>query len=67
MLESMLGVGVRVELLIFDWGVYFDAAVASLMVMEDLEVFEDGVGEFDPVLPSLPVQKFDLHPAQTIR
>ena len=36
-------------------------AESSLTVVEDLEVFEHGVGEFDRSAPPLPVEQFDLH------
>ena len=37
-------------------------AVATLAVMEDLEVFEDGVGELDAGPPAVSVEQLDLHP-----
>jgi hypothetical protein len=36
--------------------------VASLPIVEDLKVLEDGVGQLEPRVPPLPVQQFDLHP-----
>ena len=35
--------------------------MASLAVVEDLEVLGDRVGELDPGAPSLSVQEFDLY------
>ena len=35
--------------------------VASLTVVQDLEVLEDRVGWFGSCLPALPVEQFDLH------
>jgi hypothetical protein len=56
-------VGVRVEVFIFDRGEHPECAVASLTVVEDLEVFEDRVGEFDACPPALTVEQLGLHSA----
>ena len=53
---------VVVDSLVFDRCSHSQAGVASLAVVEDLEVFEDGVGQFDTGPPPLTVEKFDLHP-----
>ena len=50
-----------VEFFIFDWCEHVEAGVASAAVVEDLDVFEDGVGELDPGFPAARVQEFDLH------
>jgi len=39
-----------------------EAAVASLPVVEDFQVLEDRVGQFDTRLPASLVEEFDLHP-----
>ena len=52
---------VVVDSLVFDRGVHSQGGVTSLAVVEDLEVFEDGVGQFDAGPPSLPVEQLDLH------
>jgi hypothetical protein len=36
--------------------------VASLAVVEDLEILEDRVGEFEAGAPALPAWQFGLHP-----
>ena len=46
---------VVVDSLVFDRGSHLEGGVASLPVVEDLEVFEDGVGQLDTGVPSLPV------------
>ncbi len=53
---------VAVDGLVLDWRVHSNAGVGPLTVVEDLEVLEDRVGEFDTGLPPFPVQQFDLHP-----
>ena len=52
---------VVVDSLVFDGGAHPEGGVASLPVVEDLEVLKDGVGQFDAGAPPLPVQQFDLH------
>ena len=47
--------------LVFDRCSYLEGGVASLRVVEGLEVFEDGVGQLDSCLPSLLVEEFDLY------
>lgn len=37
--------------------------VATLTIVEDLEVLEDGTGQFDSSHPALSVEEFDLHAA----
>jgi hypothetical protein len=54
--------GVDVPQFKFDWGQHAEAGVAAAPVVEDLEVFEDRVGEFDSRLPAARVEEFDLHP-----
>ena len=46
-----------------DWCHHAKRRMSALTVVEDLEVFEEGGGEFDPRVPALPVQQFDLDPA----
>ncbi|MFF1946282.1 hypothetical protein ACFVWF_29575 [Rhodococcus qingshengii] len=46
-----------------DRGQHPEGAVPVLGVVEDLEVFEHGVGQFDPRFPSFPVEEFGLHSA----
>ena len=38
--------------------------MAALTVVEDRDVFEDRVGEFNTRSSALPVQRLDLHPAR---
>ena len=52
---------VVVDSLVFDRCAHSECGVATLAVVEDLEVFEDGVGQLDPGAPPLPVEQFDLH------
>ena len=52
---------VVVDSFVFYGCAHCDAGVASLSVVEDLKVFEDGVGQFDTGAPSVPVEQFDLH------
>jgi hypothetical protein len=47
----------QIEHLIFDWGEHPDRAVTPLAVVEILEVFEDGIGEFDAGPPALSIQE----------
>ena len=51
-----------VDSLVFGRGSHPEAGVTSLTVVEDLEVFEYGVGQFDAGAPPLPVEELDLHP-----
>ena len=46
-----------------DWCKHAKRRVPALAVVEDLEVFEDRCGEFEPGAPPLPIEKLDLHPA----
>ncbi len=61
---------VVVDSLVFDRGVHSQGGVTSVAVVEDVEVFEDGVGQFDAGPPSLPVEqlsRFDLsHPGLAV-
>jgi hypothetical protein len=43
-------------------GQHAEAAVASLPVVEDLQVLKDRVGELDAGAPASLVEEFDLHP-----
>jgi hypothetical protein len=51
-----------VELLEFNRGAPAQGAVASLPVMEDLQILKDGIGQLDTGVPALPVKQLDLHP-----
>ena len=51
-----------VDSFVFDRGSHLEGGVASLQVVEDLEVFEYSVGQLDPGGPSPAVQEFYLHP-----
>lgn len=51
-----------VELLELNRGAPAQGAVASLPVMEDLQVLKDRIGELDASGPSPAVQEFGLHP-----
>lgn len=53
---------VVVDSLVLDRGSHPQARVSALAVVEDLEVFEDGVGQFDAGSPPPPVEELDLHP-----
>ena len=46
---------------VFDGCSRLEGGVASLRVVEDLEVFEDGVGQLDSVRHPLPVVEFGLY------
>jgi hypothetical protein len=54
----------RVELLVLDRGEPAQGTVATLPVVEDLQVLKDRVGELDPGGPPLTVEEFGLHAAQ---
>jgi hypothetical protein len=51
-----------VKLLEFNRGAPAQGAVASLPVVEDLQVFKDRVGELDTGPPPLAIQQLGLHP-----
>ena len=53
----------EVYVLELDRGQHPECTVPALAIVEDLEVFEHGVGQFDPRFPSFPIQKFGLHSA----
>ena len=55
------GQGFVVHSFILDWCVHSEGWVASLVVVEDLEIFEDRVREFDAGASPFAVQEFDLH------
>jgi hypothetical protein len=38
-----------------------ELGVSAAAVVEDLDVFEDGIGDLDAGIPALPVEEFDLH------
>ena len=46
-----------------DWCKHAKCRVTALAVMEDLEVFEDGVGQLDAGSPGAAIEKLDLHAA----
>lgn len=59
MLESLVRwMGDRGALFVFDRGAHLQAGVASSAVMEDLEVFEDGVGQLDAGAPPFPLLRW---------
>jgi len=47
---------VAVDQFIFDWCPHPESRVASAAVVEDLDVLEDRVGEFDPGAPAAGVE-----------
>jgi len=51
---------VVVDSLVFDRGSHPEGGVAALTVVQDLEVFEDGVGNLDAGAPALAVQQLNL-------
>lgn len=44
-----------------NWCEHAKRYVASLTVVADFEVLEDGVGQLDAVAPTLRVEEFDPH------
>ena len=60
MLDRSSG-GVVVAESILAWGEHAERRVAPLLVVEDLEVFEHGVGPLDPGAPPPAVQQLGLH------
>ena len=62
-MTSDCGLTCEVYVLELDRCQHPEHTVPTLAIVEDLEVLEHGVGQFDPRFPSLPIQEFGLHSA----
>ena len=60
---SCYGFDLAVAQFVFDRGEHAERGVAALAVVEDLEVFEDRVGQFQAGPPLAAVEQFGLHAA----
>ena len=62
LLDSGSGYGLGLEF-VLDGAEHAGGGVAALAVVEDLEVVEDRVGQFQAGAPSLAVEQLGLHPS----